>query len=136
MHRFIHIHFIQTVKRLHISANSCIPNQRPSEQAERFTHRLRFWFACGTPSIRLIDCSLPGLLDPGDVVIADVDGGIHICMHRIAAMPAYVSVPLPRSLIYRLAYTALLARIPRIHKLYPYAVPLELVDELELKVRV
>ena len=86
--------------------------------------------------MRLIDCSLPGLHDPGDVVVADVDGGIRIGMHTAAAMPACVSVSLPRSLVYRLAHRALLARIARIHKFHPYAVSLALVAELELKVGV
>ena len=38
-------------------------------------------------SIRLIDCSLPRLRGLGNVAVADVDGGIHICMHAIATMP-------------------------------------------------
>ena len=144
MHRSIHIHFIQAVKRLHISAISAINMYSKSTTLSTslkactwaFTHRLRCRFTSGTPSIRLIDCSLPGLLDPGDVVVADVDRGIRVGVHITAAMPAYVSVPLPRSLVYRLAYTALLARIPRIHKLHHYAVPLALVGNLELKARV
>ena len=65
--------------------------------------RLRFRSACGTPSTYgvtrrlpwLIDCSLPGLHDPGDVVVADVDGGIRIGMPTAAAMPACVSVSFP-----------------------------------------
>ena len=62
---------------------------------ERFAHRLRYQFASGTPSIRLIDCSLPGLRGLGNVAVADVDGGVHICMHLIAAMPADISVSFP-----------------------------------------
>ena len=91
---------------------------------ECFAHRLRFRFTCGTPSIRLIDCSLPGLQDPGDVVVADVDGGIYVCMHDASTMPACVSVPFPRSLVYRLAHRAFLARIACINCLHPYAVSL------------
>ena len=86
--------------------------------------------------MRLIDCSLPGLHDPGNVVVADVDGGIRIGMHTAAAMPAYVSVSIPRSLVYRLAHRALLARIARIHEFNPYALHLTFVYKLELKVRV
>ena len=88
------------------------------------------------PSIRLIDCSLPRLRGLGNVAVADVDGGIHVCVHLIATMPADVSVSLPRCLVDRLAYTAFLACIPRIHKLHPYAVPLTLVDKLLFKIGV
>ena len=45
--------------------------------------------------MRLIDCSLPGLHDPGDVVVADVNGGIRVGMYADATMPACVSVPFP-----------------------------------------
>ena len=74
-------------------------SQRPSGQARRlgrecFIHRLRLRFTCGTPSIRLIDCSLPGLLDPGDVIVADVDGGIYVCVHSVATLSADIPVPL------------------------------------------
>ena len=57
-------------------------------------------------------------------------------VHIAAAMPAYVSVPFPRSLVYRLAHRALLARVSRIDELHPYAVPLALVDQLVLKIGV
>ena len=59
------------------------------------SQRFRLRFASGTPSIRLIDCSLPGLLGPGNVVVADVDGGVRVGMHTAAAMPACVSVSIP-----------------------------------------
>ena len=53
---------------------------------ERFVHRLSLLFTCGTPSIRLIACSLPGLPDPVNAIVADVDGGIYVCVHFIAAV--------------------------------------------------
>ena len=61
----------------------------------------------------------------------------HSHLHAgIATMPAVVSVPLSRSLVYRLTYTALLACTACIHKLYHYAVPLALVGQLVLKIGV
>ena len=44
--------------------------------------------------MRMIDCSLPGLQGPGNVVVADVDGGIYLyayCFHNACRCSCFLS---------------------------------------------